>query len=155
MKVRGKDVNIYVRVGSDWVVAGCATSCTLNVTADVIPTTTADSGRDRTVKGGARNAELTLSGVVTLNETSMWQYEDWMDNYGEVLRVLFEMTDEGGSQLAYDMNALVTNVSNSAPADNYDVFDVSMVRSGAMTKVSAIGVGGIGVMEIGTTFIVA
>jgi hypothetical protein len=153
--IKGKDVLLYVRVGSEWWLAGCTTTNSLTLTAEEIPITTADSGIEDEYEGGATNAELALSGVGTMDEVTKWQYEDWMDNVGQVKRILYAIEDSVGNYLAYDMNALIRSVSNNADAADFGYFDVSLIRSGAWTKIrTTTEESGIGEMVIGSTFIV-
>jgi hypothetical protein len=138
--VKGKNVTIEVFRDDAWTWIGCAVSVGIAQEAEQIPITTISSGReDEYAEGGAINATIDFSGATTLDVLGGWQFEDWMDNIGKkfTFRIMWE--NSYGDILAYEMTALITSVSNQSEVQGFSLFDVSMIRSGAMTKTKEYG----------------
>jgi hypothetical protein len=136
MIIKGKDIELYVRRDDTWVNIVCAISCSLTVDAEAIPITTIDSGREDEYDGGATNATLELSGAMSLDQTDDWQYDDFVDETGNKHRFLFTIADSNGLSIAYDMWGLITSVRGSGDINDHGLFDVSILRSGPMTKLN-------------------
>jgi predicted secreted protein len=136
MMIRGKDIDIYVRQDDEWWNVACAVSGTISHEADAIAITTIDSGRDRQYIGGARDGRIELSGVMTLDQTTKWQFDNFLDETGNLHRFLFTIADSNGLSIAYDMYGIITSVSGRGEATDFGLFDVSILRSGPMTKLN-------------------
>lgn len=134
MKVRGKDVSLYVYEGATPVLTVCATNLTKTTTAERINVTTVDSDRENEYIGGSTESEITLDGVRTLDIVGSWQAEDFEDNIGEVLRIIIIYTNQYGDILSYDGNVVVTDVSDNNGASEFSTYSIQMVRSGPWTK---------------------
>lgn len=131
--VYGEDVDLFVLRDGDYVATACAASCGITRTAELIPTTTADSGRENEYVGGATDADLTLDGVITLDELGGWQYEEWVANTGEVVSIRMDFTNSYGDRLRYEMNVLITAVGAQGDVNDFGAFNVTMKRSGGET----------------------
>lgn len=136
-KVLGKDVSVYVyrdiAMVPTPVFAGCATSCSKDETAEDLNITTADSARENEYIGGAKDATGTVDGLITLDELTKFQYADFIDSVGNVIRILIVYTNSFGDTYSYDAYVLVTSVSDQADATDFANFSVSWKRSGAAT----------------------
>lgn len=139
--IRGKDINIYVDRGGDYVFTACATNCSIERTAEEILITTADSGIEDEYEGGATNATGTMDGVITTDALGGWQYEDWVANVGLKVPLKIEFLNGYGDLLTFEMSVLITNVSAQGDVNDYGSFSVGFKRSGAETVTKTI-VGG-------------
>jgi predicted secreted protein len=133
--VNGKDVLLYVRRGTTWVKTVCATDCSLSFTAEKISITTSNSGRDNDYIGGMKDCAVSLDGVTTLDQLTSWQFEDWVDQIGERVRILLTFNDTFGDQLAYDMILLVESADVSGAVSDFAGYSIHGSRCGAHTKI--------------------
>jgi hypothetical protein len=133
MITKGKEVNLYVRRDDEWVLTACATSSSKDESAEEINITTADSERENEYIGGSKDATIGLEGVITLDEITRWQWKDFVDNVGNVIRILLTYDNGFGDRYSYDANVLVTNVSDVANVADFATFSIGMKRSGAAT----------------------
>lgn len=139
MKVRGKNVIVYVYRSGSPVLAVCATNISRSDRSGSISTLTRGSGKERTYKGTFRDGTVTLEGVRTLDQMSSWQADDW--EVGEIERIIIIYEDEAGNSVSYDANVLITGVDDGNPADAWSTYTVTMQRSGAWTKLYNVVVG--------------
>lgn len=134
--VRGKDINLYVEkvnASGTYVVGGCATNLSMEVTAEEINITTADSGLENEYDGGATDCSISLDGVITIDELPFFQYEDWRAAIGTKKNVRIDFTDTYGDRLRYQMSMLITGVSAQGDVNDFGSFSISGKRSGAET----------------------
>ena len=135
-QVMGKDVRVYVYrdvAGVPTPVqASCGTEWTKDEAAEEI-NVRRNTSRYRSYIGGYKDATATLSLLVTLDELNRWQYLDWINHVGEVVRMLITYENAYGDRLSYDAEWLVTGVSDSAPSTDFVTFQVSILRSGEPT----------------------
>lgn len=136
--IRGRDINIYVERGSEFVFTACATNMTYERTAEEIVITTADSGIEDEYEGGATNATGTMDGVITTDALGGWQYEDWLDCVGQKKNIMIDFTNDYGDLLRFEMLVLITNVSAQGDANDFGSFSVGFKRSGAETVTKTI-----------------
>lgn len=134
---RGKDVSFYVyrtiSLVPTPVFAGCAKSCSKDETAEDINITTADSDRENEYIGGSKDATGTVDGLITLDELPKYQYGDFVDQVGNVIRILIVYTNAFGDRYSYDANVLITGVSDQADVSDFASFTVNWKRSGKAT----------------------
>jgi hypothetical protein len=139
MKIRGKNVNLYVYIGGTPTAAVCATNVSIRETAGTLSTLTMGGGKTRTYKPTVKDATITLDGVRTLGETG-FEADDF--RAGDELHIIIIYTDDSGDSLSYDMNVVVTETSDSNPVDSFSTYSISMVRSGPWTKLKTVTGGG-------------
>jgi hypothetical protein len=137
MMIEGRNVRLYVYRSGVPALAVCATNVSKTLSVEQINITTVDSGRENEYIGGSTDSELTLDGVRTLDEITSWQADDFEDQIGEVLRVILIYTNFYGDVLSYDGNVLITGVDDSNPAAEFSTYSISMIRSGAWTKLKS------------------
>lgn len=140
MKIRGKDVNLYVYVGGSPVPAVCATNVSTRETSGILSTLTRGGGKVRTYKPTVKDATITLDGVRTLGEAD---FEADSFRAGDELHIIIIYTDDNGDSLSYDMNVIVTETSDSNEASAFGTFSISMLRSGPWTKLKTVVSGGV------------
>jgi predicted secreted protein len=138
IKVKGKDVNLYIYRSGSPILAVCATNISKKTNAERINITTVDSGRENEYIGGSTDSELTLEGVRTLDEPGSWQADDFEEMIGEVIRVLLIYTDTAGNNVIYDGNTLIADVDDSNNVSEYSTFSVTLVRNGVWTKLNTL-----------------
>lgn len=137
--VLGKDVTIYVYRGGSPAMGVCATNVSRRESVETINTTTIDSGRENEYIGGSTDSEIVLDGVRTLNRNSDWQVDDF--EIGEIERIIIIYLDTFGNSVSYDGNVLITGIDDSNPAGEFSTYTVTMLRSGAWTKLYNVVVG--------------
>jgi hypothetical protein len=137
MMVEGRNAKLYVYRDSAAVLTVCATNVTRRETAETINITTVDSGRENEYIGGATDAEITLEGVRTINQPVDWQVDDFQ--IGESHHIILVYEDAGGNALSYDLNVLITEISDSNGAGEFSTYSVSMIRSGPWIRLFNVG----------------
>lgn len=130
----GRKVTLYISRDAGYVPVACATGCSIEVDAEEIETTTVDSGRDRDYVGGMRDASLTVEGIVTLDETPSFQFDELVDLVGETEVLLITFTNSFGDLLSYQMTVLITSVHADAPVTGFNSFSAEFKRCGAWVK---------------------
>jgi predicted secreted protein len=137
--VLGKDVTLYVYRGGSPALTVCATNLTRRGSVEPLNITTVDSGRENEYIGGSTDSEVTLSGVRTLANTSDWQIDDF--EIGEIERIIIIYLDSAGNSVSYDGNVLITGIEDENGAADFSTYSVTMLRSGAWTKLYNVVVG--------------
>src|SRR4051812_21852322 len=96
--VHGKDVVIYIYRTDDVILLArpiaCASNCTMNYNIELIETATVDSGRENDYEAGFIDCDISVDGIVTLDEIPMWQIKEFIDKIGVKLLAIFEMTND-------------------------------------------------------------
>jgi predicted secreted protein len=141
IKVRGKDVTLYVYRGGSPALAVCATNLSRRESVENLNITTIDSTRANEYVGGSTDSEVTLSGVRTLANSSDWQIDDF--EIGNIERIIIIYLDSAGNSVSYDGNVLITGVEDENGAADFSTYSVTMLRSGAWTKLYDITIGGV------------
>lgn len=136
--IKGRDINIYIERGVDWVFTACATNLSYERTAEEILITTADSGIEDEYEGGATNASGTMDGVITTDVLGGWQYEEWAASVGQKVNMRIDFTNDYGDLLRYEMNVLITAISVQGDANDFGTFSVGFKRSGIETVTKTI-----------------
>jgi hypothetical protein len=136
--VKGKDVTLYVYRGGSPTPAVCATNVSRRETVETLNVTTIDSGRENEYRGGSTDSEATLTGVRTLG-SSNWQIDDF--EIGNIERIIIVYLDSAGNSVSYDGNVLITGVDDDNGASDFSTYTVTMLRSGAWTKLYNVVVG--------------
>jgi hypothetical protein len=138
--VHGKDVNIYIwRTDAPILLAvlvACATNCTMTFDVELVRIASPSTGKQRNYAPSFEDCTITLEGVSTLDELPMWQIKEFIDKLGVKLLVIFEMTNDLGDRLAYEMEVLTSTVSIDGDANDFSGFNVTMKRVGTMTVVN-------------------
>jgi hypothetical protein len=132
--VKGKDVTVYMEVDSEWVLIMCATSCTKDETTEEVNVTTADSDRENEYIGGSKDCSFSFDGAMTLDIPGRVQYEDLVDEVGNVQRFLIVYTNSYGDALNYEADFLITGVSDTNGVNDFSTFSMTAKRSGAATR---------------------
>src|SRR4051812_3328717 len=110
--VHGTDVTMYV-FRDDWRKAMCATSCSLEGDTEELDITTIDSGKATDTIGTFTRVRGTIEGIITLDETLGFQFDEFLDSLGTREGILLQYKNIYGDMLSYQFTALFTRVSNS------------------------------------------
>jgi predicted secreted protein len=137
--VLGKDVTLYVYRSGSPALTVCATNLSRRESVETLNITTIDSGRANEYVGGSTDSEVTLSGVRTLANVSDWQIDDF--EIGNTERIIIIYLDSAGNSVSYDGNVLITGVEDDNGAADFSTYTVTMLRSGAWTKLYNVVVG--------------
>lgn len=140
IKVQGKHVTLYVYVGGVPTLAVCATNLSRRERlSDIINITSIDSGQENEYdEGGSTDSDVILDGVRTL-DSSDWEVDEF--EVGTKKRIIIIYQDNAGNSVSYDGNVLITGIDDSNPADGFSTYTVTMLRSGAWTKLYDVVVG--------------
>lgn len=140
--IHGRDVDLWVERGTDsgeYVLGACATDMSVQRTADEKITTTIDSGReDEYTRSGSTNAVIQFDGAGTLDVLGKWQYEDWLQNIGELVNIRVDYNNYYGDRLRFEMKVVVLEVSDQSNVNDFMTFSITMKRSGAETITKTI-----------------
>ncbi len=105
--VRGENVLLAEFTGGVWILYGCARTCTLNTSTELVETSVTGAGRDATYKPGKRGWSGSLSGLVSLEQVNLLSLPD--------LREKERNGDEG-------------------PFDGMNTFSIEFVGTGPITQ---------------------
>jgi hypothetical protein len=131
--VRGRDINLYVeKVNSSgiYVFSACATNLSMEVTAEEINITTADSGIENEYEGGSTDCTISMDGVVSIDDLSKAMYEDWRSWIGTKKNIRVDFTNSYGDRLRYQMSMLITSVGADGDANDFGMYHLGGKRSG-------------------------
>ena len=141
MKVKGDNVVVYIFDGGIWKLYVCATSAELNVATEFIETSVSGSGLWATYAPTKNSFTLTLSGVVSLNETGSLSLPDLRQKQvaQETLLMRFQRTDESGNVYtgvyADELSFFITNSTDSGSFDGMNIFTIAGQGTGALTQI--------------------
>jgi hypothetical protein len=138
--VHGKDVIVYIYRTDDIILlarpVACATNCTLTFDIELVRIASPSTGRQRNYAPSFEDCTITVDGVVTLDELPMWQIKEFIDKIGVKLTAVFEMTNDLGDRLSYEMQVLTSSISITGDTNDFAGFSVSMKRCGTMTVIN-------------------
>src|SRR5690242_1126189 len=111
MKVRGENVIVYIFDNGVWKLYACATNAELNVATQFIETSVSGKGLWASFIPTKNSFTITLSGVVSLNETGMLALPDLRQKQiaQETLLMRFQRTDEGGNIYTDECSFFITS----------------------------------------------
>jgi predicted secreted protein len=129
--VHGKDVNIYVQVGSDWKLVACGTDCTISESAELIEVRQ-NTSRSRSYVAGYTDMAITASNVATIDELPKYQYNDF--SVGSTLDIKIEMFNSLGDEIEIECSVIVTGRELTGNAADVATYDITMQRTGDSTE---------------------
>jgi hypothetical protein len=137
MKVKGENVVCYIFDSGVWKLYVCATTAELNVNTDFIETSVSGSGLWATFSPTKNSFTLTLSGVVSLNETGSLALPDLRQKQisQQTLLMRFQRTDEGGAIYTDELSFFITNSTDSGSFDGVNIFNISGQGTGPITQI--------------------
>lgn len=135
--IRGKDVVIQVDLGSGPRPVACATSCTLELTAELIPATDVTAGSWRGYIPGFKSGTVTGSGFTQLNVDVPWDALVSGLDQGTEFDVSFDIVPSvpGGviTSKSVSFKAFLTRLGTNASVGDLVKNDFTMTINGAIT----------------------
>ena len=144
-KVQGKDVAVYIYVGGQWLLYGCALSCSLDVQTDFVETTFLDSGKYRDFVPTVNSFTGEISGLVNLEEPDLLSLPDLRQKQlnHEKLYMTFQREDMDGNIYSDQCYFFISSSKDDASFDGLNSFSISLRGTGAITQVfTPITIGG-------------
>lgn len=139
--VQGKNVNLYVYVSGTPVLAVCATNVSRRESAQTVTRLVRGAGRNRIYSSTLLDSTVILEGVRTISDTSFMQIDDFISGQGYQIIIIYE--DSVGNTIAYDGNVIITGIDDNNGAPDFSTYTVTMLRSGAWTKLYDVVIDGI------------
>lgn len=135
-KILGKDVGVYFYIDGNWILYGCALSCSLETTTDFIETTFLTSGKFKDFEPTVNSWQGTLNGLVNL-ESNVISLADLRAKQLQHIKLLisFEREDEEGNIYSNSGYAFIASCSDSASFDGVNSFDVNLRGTGSLTEI--------------------
>jgi predicted secreted protein len=108
--VNGKDVFLWVFSGGAYILTACGKSLSMEFDVEDIAVATEDSGTDNDYVAGFSDGSVTFEGLVTIDDATKYQFDDWVDTrrVRHQLKVVF--TDTAGNILQYEFAAKARKV---------------------------------------------
>lgn len=135
MKVLGKNVVVFIQVGSDWVLYACATSATLNVATDIIETSVSGNGRFKSFLPTANSFTATLEGVTSFETDGKLSLPDLRQRQiaQELLMMKFQRSDELGNLYTDQASFYITNSSDTGSFNDMNIFTIEAQGTGILS----------------------
>lgn len=138
--VHGKDVILYVYRTDDIILlarpVACASNCTMEFQTDLVRLASPATGKDKNWAALTTDCTITVDAIQTLDELPMWQMKEFIDKIGVKIRVIFEMRNDLGDLLSYEMDAIIQSVDITGDVNDFGSFSVTLKRCGEMTIVN-------------------
>jgi predicted secreted protein len=135
MKVTGKNVVVFVKVGADWKLYACATSASLTLNTDIIETSVSGNGKFASFLPTKNSFTGELDGVTTLDEDSMLSLSDLRAKQiaQEILLLKFQRT-AGTSTYISQGNFIITESNDTGDYNDMNVFKISLQGTGDLSE---------------------
>lgn len=135
MKVLGKNVVVFIQVGSDWVLYACATSATLNVITDMIETSVSGNGRFKSFLPTANSFTGTLEGVTSFETDGKLSLQDLRERQlsQELLMMKYQRSDLAGNLYTDQASFYITSSSDVGSFNDMNNFTVEMQGTGILS----------------------
>ena len=136
MKVAGKNVVVFIKVGDDWVLYACATSATLNVTTEVLETSVSGNGKFASFIPTKNSFTGTLEGVTSLEESPKLSLYDLRQRQlaQELLRMKYQRTDSAGNLYTDEASFYIISSSDVGSFDDMNNFSIEMQGTGILEQ---------------------
>ena len=136
MKVAGKNVVVFIKVGDDWVLYACATSATLNVATEGIETSVSGNGKFASFLPTKNSFTGTLEGVTSLEENPKLSLYDLRQRQlsQELLRMKYQRSDSAGNLYTDEASFYITSSSDVGSFDDMNNFSIEMQGTGILTQ---------------------
>ena len=136
MKVAGKNVVVFIKVGDEWVLYACATSATLNVTTEVLETSVSGNGKFASFIPTKNSFTGTLEGVTSLEESPKLSLYDLRQRQlaQELLRMKYQRTDSAGNLYTDEASFYIISSSDVGSFDDMNNFSIEMQGTGILEQ---------------------
>lgn len=137
-EIAGKDMFLYIQKGGEYVLVGCATDSSINVSTATLSAACKSSGGWSESTPGQKSWTASLSGVYKIYEGS-----EIADNYsatelfdaivaGTKIALRFGTPEEGDTQFAGE--GYITSWDLTGSAEDFSTYSVEVTGSGPLTK---------------------
>lgn len=139
-KVAGKNVIIYIKSGSDWVLYACAMSATLNVVTDLIETSVSGTGRFATFIPTKNSFTGILEGVTSLEQSPKLSLPDLRQRQlaQEHLLMRYQRTDADGNLYTEEASFYIASSSDSGSFDAMNLFTIELQGTGILSLTPSV-----------------
>lgn len=138
-KIKGKDVILEVYKDGAYVPWKCATTCSIHIKPEIVDKTTYSSGFAINRHVRRLDWSVDISGVSILDDH--WNVFDSLNIVriinGFQIRMTF--TDTAGNTAVFTGTVIMEDASISGDAQDFAMFDESMLGNGAFTLVTTVG----------------
>jgi len=132
--IKGKDAFLWVFKDGSWVVTVCAKTTSLEFDVEDIETTTVDSGTDRDYIPGYSDGTVGFEGLNTIDETTKYQFHEFISNRRVIHRCKMVLTDSAGRIVQYEFLAKVQRISLTNDAKTFSSNSLTLKLCGAVTE---------------------
>lgn len=133
--VQGKNVNFYVSVDTDYVLAVCSTNISRRQSTGTLTTLVKGAGKARRFIPTIKDESVTLEGLRTLDEPTKFQIHDFVIGETHVARIVYD--DLNGNTIQLDGEILITGIDDNNGAADFSSWSVSMVSNGGWIQTSS------------------
>jgi hypothetical protein len=138
--VRGRDANIYRwdSTAAAFQIIGCNASLSVDITENIIPCATADSGDYEDYISGVTDFTVDIENILTLSETTKTQAPDLVVDRKNQQQMKIEFIDSSSNAMVFEFFGLIQNIRLGAPTLGFATWTVSMKGCGAFTITNTI-----------------
>lgn len=153
--IHGRDCLLSIDIDGEFLPALCATDFTLNVRQDIVLATAPGTGfwRQRRRKG-ISEWDVSLSGLTKVDNSDgqiSWFYLVQESVRGSVLTIQLLYEDESGNTVVITGDALIPEMSLSAPVQGFTSGTIGFVGTGGFTQETNVPVAPSGVCAVQET----
>jgi len=128
--IRGVDVLVTIKQGTEDVIIGGQKDATLSISADTLETTTKDTGDWRTYLSGLKQWSLTCDGLYIESDAAQTALWNAFQSAEEVTVTLSKPTS---SSFTASGQAVITSIEYGAAMEDALTFNVEFQGTGALT----------------------
>jgi hypothetical protein len=137
--VKGENVIVaeYNEDLESWVLYGCARTCTLKMSSEIIETSVRGQGIHRTILPSKITTTISIEGLVKLEQENLLSLGDLRERQLEQTKVLirYERTARDGvTKYSEEVYAYVVDTEDTGPYDNMNSFTVEFACTGSPTR---------------------
>jgi len=129
--IRGVDVLVTIKQGTEDVIIGGQKDATLSISADTLETTTKDTGDWRTYLSGLKQWSLTCDGLYVESDAAQTALWNAFQSAEEVTVTLSKPTSS--SSFTASGQAVITSIEYGAAMEDALTFNVEFQGTGALT----------------------
>lgn len=135
--VKGENAIGYIYDAGQWKLFICARDISMSIDTEVIETTVTGSGNYKTFEPTVHAAKVSLSGVVSLNESGVLTLADLhaLQLAKTKLYFRYTMTSQDGDTYRREFYAYIVNSIDTGSFDGVATFQMELQVSGSITQV--------------------
>ena len=132
IKVRGKNVLMYVLEDEVYIPAICATNLTRSQGGGTLATLVRGAGRARRYRGTLNEETVTLEGLLTFEDPPGFRFYEFVVHEFYTVRIIYD--DDNGNTLQLDGEVLITGINDNNGATDFSTWSITMVRNGTWAQ---------------------